>query len=397
MKLRPQFNFVNITKWIYLLMLLALIVDVGGGFGIKHLAVVGVVIWSGVLVFNSSFYKAFWEELTVCVFLTASILYSVFIGINFLDIYYQSSFIVFFALLFILIKIPRRVLISTYCNVLVVGSIIIIIIAFLLSLLSVSNAMFFNHVGNTYGLGMFGPKQPGDLNFPNIYFRWSMWLIPAFIMTWRKRRKSNLLIGVSIVMTTSGAVVAFSFFGVLLLHIKTKVSPVVSQKNIVFVLLSSLVLALLLGFIYADAEIWYTQISSKFSPASESSSIKIGHIRGVLDSISSIPALLFGTGVGSSFYSPGVDRVVINIEPSHFNFLRQYGLFTTLVFFGYICHVIIAVFLTDEMGKRVSVGLLMLFIAAGTNPLLLSPIFMIVLLIARAYQLRYQKECTDGT
>jgi hypothetical protein len=50
---------------------------------------------------------------------------------------------------------------------------------------------------------------------------------------------------------------------------------------------------------------------------------------------------------------------------------------------------------TDDTGRRLSVGLLTLFIAAGTNPLLLGPVFFLVLVLGRAYVLQYGRALVD--
>lgn len=81
---------------------------------------------------------------------------------------------------------------------------------------------------------------------------------------------------------------------------------------------------------------------------------------------------------------------------SHFNFLRQFGLIGGFIFFGYIFYVIAGAYGTDALGKRWSIGLLMLFVAAGTNPLLMSPIFLVVLMTVRAYILRFNMEKRRG-
>jgi hypothetical protein len=137
----------------------------------------------------------------------------------------------------------------------------------------------------------------------------------------------------------------------------------------------------------------YENVVSKFSASSFSTSVKLGHIEGVLASVNaSTSNALVGMGVGSEFYSPGNDSYVTNIEVSHFNFVRQFGLIGGAFFFGYVLYVIVSAFATDALGKRWAIGLLMLFLAAGTNPLLMSPVFMVVLVTVRSYVARFEDE-----
>ena len=103
-------------------------------------------------------------------------------------------------------------------------------------------------------------------------------------------------------------------------------------------------------------------------------------------------ALLIGSGVGSAFYSVGADGVVTNVEVSHFNLLRQFGIVYTLLFVGYVGGVFAGLLRSDGMGRRLGVGLAMIFLAAGTNPLLLSPVFFLVLVLGRAYLAHWARE-----
>jgi len=142
----------------------------------------------------------------------------------------------------------------------------------------------------------------------------------------------------------------------------------------------------------------FEKIVSKFSTDSESTIIKVGHIEGVLQSMqTTVMNLLFGMGVGSEFYSPGTQSYTINIEVGHFNFVRQFGLIGGVIFFGYVFYVITSAYYTDALGKRWSIGLLMLFGAAGTNPLLMSPVFIVVLMTVRSYIVRFRIEKTHGS
>jgi hypothetical protein len=389
-------SLLNISKYIYIFLLLSILVDIGGGFGIKHTVVILAIVWAGVVVVNSPIYKSCWLELFVCAVLCLNVLYSLYIGIDIADIFSQSSFIIYFALIFVLVKIPRSVLLTIFFKTVTVGS--LMIIGTLLAMkLYPQVADRFYQIGITSGLGYFGNRIIGGLSVPVVYYGWSMWLIPALVITWKNNRFASALISVSVLITMSTSVVVFSIFGLMLLYVKPQVRSIASHKKVATTILFCFAILLLGAYTYFDAEILLNQIVSKFSLGSDSTSQKIGHIKGAIDSVSeSFMTLMFGTGVGSEFFSPGINKFTINIEPSHFNFLRQYGLLSTIVFFGYIFYVIIDTFRTDEAGRTLSIGLLMLFIAVGTNPLLMSPVFIMVLMITRAYKVRYCKEETNG-
>ena len=142
-----------------------------------------------------------------------------------------------------------------------------------------------------------------------------------------------------------------------------------------------------------DYQVILTYIMSKLGRSSSSTMIKIGHIKTVLDLVfKDVVTFLFGMGLGSSFYSYGVNQMVSNIEVSHFNLIRQYGVLYSICFFSYVFMVFVSLLKTDRNGKLLSIGLAMLFLAAGTNPLLLSPVYFLVLIISRAYVVLYAKE-----
>ncbi|MDA3831983.1 MAG: hypothetical protein PF495_01170, partial [Spirochaetales bacterium] len=175
----------------------------------------------------------------------------------------------------------------------------------------------------------------------------------------------------------------FSMQGVLVLFLLKRKFSMNTLKKIMVLFFVLLVVCLFnkdYFFSFSD------NIFSKFFLASESTSIKVGHIEGILSVLSdSFLNFLFGTGAGSEFYSPGINAYTSNVEVSHFNFARQFGVVGFLMIFSYIMYAIFSSFRTDFMGKRLSVALMMLFMAAGTNPLFMSPVFIVFLVIVRAY------------
>lgn len=54
-------------------------------------------------------------------------------------------------------------------------------------------------------------------------------------------------------------------------------------------------------------------------------------------------------------------------------------------FFGYIILTFLKAYKIDSNGRLLAIGLATLFIAAGTNPLLISPVFFLMMVITRAY------------
>jgi len=261
----------NISKYIYIFLLLSILVDVGGGFGIKHTAVILAIVWAGVVVVNSPIYKSCWLELSVCAVLCLNVLYSIYIGIDIADIFSQSSFIAYFSLIFVLVKIPRSVLLTIFFKTVAVGS-LMIIGALLAMKLYPQVADRFYQIGITSGLGYFGNRIIGGLSVPVVYYGWSMWLIPALVITWKNNRIASALISVSALITMSTSVIAFSIFGIMLLYVKPQVRLIASHKKVAMTILFCFTVLLLGAYTYLDAEILANQILSKFSAESGSSS-----------------------------------------------------------------------------------------------------------------------------
>ena len=391
-----SFSVEQISRFIYVVVLGSLVLDIGGAFGLKYAVSALLLVWVLVLIAKSGIRRELSIEFGVLLYFVFSVCYSLFRGIELSDIYGQASFVVYFTLLFVALKVTRRETEESYRHMVTFAS-LIAIGTFMSILLYPVSAVAWNSIGENYRLGYLGLQPIGDLVLPNVYYRWSMWLVPAFIMSIGRYNWAAILIGIAALITLSTSVIVFTLLGTGLLAIVFRRQFSLSIRNLAYVTILAGVILLAFESFYSVSGVVYEKVVSKFSADSVSTSVKLGHIEGVLQSMqSSIPNMLFGTGVGSEFLSPGVGEYLINIEVSHFNFIRQFGLIGAVVFFGYVFYVLFRAYRTDALGKRWSIGLLMLFVAAGTNPLLMSPVFMVVLVTVRAYVVRFYAENPNG-
>lgn len=382
----------KICGLVYVAVLASLIVDIGGAFGVKYAVSGLLLVWVLVLVARVGIRRDLAIEFGVLLYFAFSVSYSMFRGVELTDIYGQLSFVVYFFLLFAVLYMPGDAATDSFRRIMVLGA-LIVIGTFLSILLYPESLIAWNILGDSYRLGYLGIQTIGGQEFPNVYYRWSMWLIPAFILSIGKYRLSSVLLGVAALITLSTSVIAFTVLGSALLFLVLRNGYAVSLRSISYAGAAVVIGLVVLELNFSVSVLLYENITSKFSSSSFSTSVKLGHIEGVLQSMqASFLSTLFGTGVGSEFYSPGIRDYAINIEVSHFNFLRQFGLVGGAIFFGYVLFVILSAFTTDALGKRWAIGLLMLFGAAGTNPLLMSPVFMVVLVTVRAYVARYHAE-----
>jgi hypothetical protein len=111
--------------------------------------------------------------------------------------------------------------------------------------------------------------------------------------------------------------------------------------------------------------------------------VRAGHLESLLALWRERPAnLLFGFGLGSTFHSAGAGDVVSNIEIDHFNVVRKYGLFWALAFFAWVLRTAWMAIRDARVDVRgLGWALLAGFVVAGTNPVLISPVFFLFLFV----------------
>lgn len=366
------------------------LIDIGGLFYIKHISILLILLGTIGIFIKFGILRDFYLEASIILFFILSTFYANLRGIKLPFIYQAVSFVGYFSLLGVLWKTPKGKPTDIFNKTILLGS--LITIATFVAILLFPEANIWRLLSSRYRLGFLGIQNFGTFYFPNVYYRWMMWFIPAVMLTFGRDKQAVWLLMISVFLQSSLSVILFSLLGILFLIFLFRMN-----KWYIFVCLF-LVMGIILGIFTRVffPEYWFLLIEGVENyllfMVNQSISIKLGHIQGVLSSTSeSMLNLLFGMGAGSQFYSPGIKGYTRLIEVSHFDFLRQFGLIGWGIFFGYVLFVFFESMKTDELGKRWAVGLLFLFISAGTNPLLMSPVFMIVLMLVRNYSIQYRK------
>lgn len=115
-----------------------------------------------------------------------------------------------------------------------------------------------------------------------------------------------------------------------------------------------------------------------FSAEEVSNQIKIGHILGYAEHFSQAGAsLIFGSGAGTGFYTPGYDKFIFSSELSYFELYRVYG-FLSLPFLVLLTY---PLFKFRLLGREYTVAWIAYLLVAGTNPLLVSSTGMIAIIV----------------
>jgi hypothetical protein len=217
------------------------------------------------------------------------------------------------------------------------------------------------------GAGFAGVRQENDIGFANIYLKSSLFLIFTYCCVINKSSIRTLTIIIATIVTTSKALLATQL---LLLSLRIK-------DRFWSALLFFVVLFIGVIIFLDDVVILFNYLNSTFQGQSKTFLVRLSHFNDLSTLFADNPLnLMFGFGAGSSFYSTYYHYFISNIELDHLNAIRKFGLVWFCVFMVLIIHTVIQ---TYKHGYRnIALGLLLSFVLAGTNPVLLSPIFFIL-------------------
>lgn len=209
-----------------------------------------------------------------------------------------------------------------------------------------------------------------------VYPRAALFFVPAgiyYFLMGNNFRFFVLLTALILVVSKSGALILLGFT---LLRV---------QKRFIFSFQSILVvsafaaLAAVISSIYPN---YFDVVMAMFVGQSETADLRIKHLVSLLNHFDNNPlSLIFGQGIGTSFFTFGTNAFEMNIELDHLETIRRYGLIWGSVFYSAIVITSFSlVFLSQHRSdKAIGLALLAGFLAAGTNPVLISPPFMILL------------------
>ncbi len=229
------------------------------------------------------------------------------------------------------------------------------------------------------GHGYFGMRMMGPALIPNVYFRATLFYVPAavyYLITGRVWRALALAFALLVCLSKAGLLITLAFFAVYLL-LQRRAGIV--QK--------ALVLAAVAAGAVALAQVSPTYLNLIFSSAtgeSETVALRVRHLGSVVDLFADNPEyLILGAGAGTEFYSEGEGGWVANIEVDHLNAARKFGLPWLLVFTALVFTAAWRLFRSGDSEKRaVAAAVTASFLAAGTNPVLLSPVSLMIIMAA---------------
>jgi hypothetical protein len=133
-----------------------------------------------------------------------------------------------------------------------------------------------------------------------------------------------------------------------------------------------------------------------FDANEESNQIKFAHATSYIEVFNNWNILLFGQGLGSSFYSFAYNKEILNSELTYLELIRIWGLFLSFLFFIFLMIPLIAEISAKKFSFIFVAYISYLFIC-GTNPLLLSSTGMISLVFVFNFVLQnYRIKLLNG-
>jgi hypothetical protein len=281
---------------------------------------------------------------------------------------------------------------------------IVVIVSFALIFLlpenSISQRLFETLTSLHEREGYFGTRSLGDLDsVPNIYFGSTLFLVPAFVyylFAGRALLAGVVLLAIGVTFSKAGISIALAFGAIYFIRALLSRDAVAAEgirmpwrsrfrRFFPVVLLGGCILGILV-FVPDFAQ----DIRDAWSGESETALVRIGHFRSVVNLFLDHPHyLVVGQGVGVPFFTTGESSYVQNIEIDHLNTVRKFGLpwfvcFSTVVFYS-------AWRLIKADGAEMQAcgfALVSMYFAAGTNPVLTSPLFIMMMTLSYFAQRR---------
>lgn len=239
--------------------------------------------------------------------------------------------------------------------------------------------------------GYFGDQLMGDVTVPVLYFRSTLFLVPAcvyFLFVEKVWRAGITFLALGLAWSKSGIFIALVFglvFAVLKLTSRAASSrgrtSSARRSTMLRILLPVVLLSGIALFVLSSFPAFFDLILDTAAGESETALARIGHYHSIMDLFARNPDyLLIGQGAGTSFYSSGESDYVRIIEIAHLDAIRKFGLPWFLGFSSLVFYTSWRLIRTKEMETRgFGFALASMYIAAGTNPVLFSPLFIILL------------------
>lgn len=297
-------------------------------------------------------------------FPTFLFLYSSILTSNILSSFARSFSAYIFLLVFIIkyYDINYEKILTKSINFVVFMTLSLVLLD-LIGVIDVNTGFFRNNIMYNYDIGLMGKSQEYPFYY-KIFFKTSPLIVIQLFRSFDKKKYITTLLSLSaLIFSGTRANVIFPIIILFLFYI-------FFCKNRSKVLKFCFILATISLVCVFSIKIIDTLNEIFIIKGTASDIVRKGHIEGLKQLIKSKPwIVIFGSGMGSSFYSYGVNSYASSIEWSYLDLWRQMG----FVFFSlFIVFILLPLFNKNKAGKFKKFAYVSYLLIAATNPLLYS-------------------------
>lgn len=242
--------------------------------------------------------------------------------------------------------------------------------------------------------GFFGTRPMGDADVPVLYFRSTLFLVPTcvyYLFVGRMVRAGAAFLALAITWSKAGIFIALAFgvvYSVTGLFSRAASRPIdrtrIRWPGYSRALSPVLLLAGIASLVLLSFPQFAEYIRDTVAGESDTALLRIAHYHSIIALLSDNPHyLLVGQGTGIPFFTSGRSDYVHSIELDHLDTIRKFGFpwflgFSYVVFFS-AWRLIKA---RHVETRAIGLALISMYLAAGTNPVLLTPLFIMLMTLS---------------
>lgn len=355
----------KLDEIIIYILFLGYVVDLGGQLGIRAVLVYPSLIYllfRSIYNFRDKFNNIFFLFILLVFYPGIVAIIGFFHGANFKLLNSQWGATIQMFILFIALKrISGKKLLNILVNVLFIAQLFSLILYLSILLHVPLSRYILGYLGAKFNGGYFGYLLVGNTTTPIIYFKST--LLGTFTSIFFFSKKKYIKSGISFISLFVGLTKAGIFFSVIgllaIFFIRSK------KLDYLFLLLFFIIV------FYGASN--YISLFSHLQ-GSHTLSVRIEQYNWFKNWIYNEPLqFIFGKGLGTSISLPY--GKVYNIELAYLDLIRKYGVLYFIIILGIFFKIIIKI-IPQDLG--VGIGLILTSFAVGTNPLLVTSIFFIL-------------------
>jgi hypothetical protein len=231
--------------------------------------------------------------------------------------------------------------------------------------------------------GKFGRRALGPVAWYSIYFKATLFYVPAFVYyLYRKQFVYSALLFIALTLSVSKSRILLcglftAWFILTNGSLRTQAGALLMVGVLVLIALYVVDIEVTMAY----AEYFIATVTGE----AKTSQIRIGQLSSFIGLMGENPTyLIWGQGAGTEFYNAGRDSFSYRIELAHIDAIRQLGLPWFIAFASCVAYIALRLIRREtRVDNGLGYALVSIFVAAGTNPLLITPLFM--MLIAACY------------